>query len=302
MDTVNWTDAWPLACSVCDSELRRGGGMLACSAGHSFDVAREGYVNLLPSQHRVRGIDGDVASQLRARRSFLESGYYRPLCEMLTTQVEEILQNRDPASSDSTPGACVLEVGCGEGYYIGSIAAQLRGAAGLKTTCVGVDLSKSATRLAAKRYEDVTFLVSNVHRRIYLQNRSVSVLLDIFAPRNPAEFARVLEPDGYALIVIPSKSHLGSLRARLNLLDIQENKEGQVLEQLRDGFRLVDRCEISYSMELPPDAINDLVNMGPNFWHRPDGPAKVGGDSITTEAAFVVLRLQRRREVVQQAD
>ena len=276
--------------------------MLACSAGHSFDVAREGYVNLLPSQHRVRGIEGDVASMLKARRSFLESGYYRPLCEMLTTEVEEILQNRDPATSDSTHGTCVLEVGCGEGYYIGSIAGQLRGVAGLKATFVGVDLSKSATRLAAKRYRDVTFLVSNVHRRIYLQSRSVSALLDIFAPRNPAEFARVLEPDGYALIVSPSKSHLGSLRARLDLLHIQQNKEGQMLKRFRDVFRLVDRCELSYSIELPTDAVKDLVNMGPNYWHRPDGSVEVGEDSITTEASFVVLRLQRRREVVQQAD
>ena len=276
--------------------------MLACSAGHSFDVAKEGYVNLLPSQHRVRGIDGDVASMLRARRSFLDSGTYRPLCEMLTTQVEEVLQNRDSASSDSTHGTCVLEVGCGEGYYIGTIADQLRGVAGLQTTFVGVDLSKAATRLAAKRYRDVTFLVSNIHRRIYLQSHSVSVLLDIFAPRNPAEFARVLEPDGCALIVIPSESHLGNLRAKLQLLDIQQNKEEQVLKQFSDAFRLEDRLELRYSIELPAGAVKDLVMMGPNYWHRPDDAVEVGGGSIATEASFVVLRLQRKGEVVEQTD
>jgi 23S rRNA (guanine745-N1)-methyltransferase len=290
-------DAWPLACPVCDAELERGLETLACSAGHAFDVAREGYINLLLSQHRVGRIDGDVADMLRARRRFLESGYYRPLYELLVTKVTEVLQDRHPARLD--PGrACVFEVGCGEGYYIGSIARELRSAASPKTAFVGMDLSKAATRLAGKRYRDVLFFVADVHRRIYLQSGSVSVLLDVFSPRNPAEFARVLEPGGCVLIVIPSESHLGSLRTKLGLLKIQADKERQVLERFTNDFSLVDRRELRYPLELPAAAAEDLVNMGPNYWHRSGDSVGVGGHPVAIEAAFMVLHLQRKRAAV----
>jgi len=286
------TDAWPLACPVCDAGLRRKPGALVCPAGHSFDVAREGYVNLLPPQHRIRGIDGDVPVMLQARRRFLESGHYQPLLEKLTAQVAESLQDRDAAGRGASHGACVLEVGCGEGYYVGNLATSIRGI-GLSATFIGADLSKSAARLAAKHYPETTFIVADVHRRIYLQDGTASVLLDVFAPRNPVEFARVVEPGGTALIVIPSASHLGDLRSALGLLDIQAGKEARVLEQLGDEFRLVDRCDVSYPIELHADAVSDLVDMGPNHWHRPEGSAFAGGEAITTVASFVILRFER---------
>jgi len=292
LSTDDAMDAWPLACPVCEAGLRRKQGALVCPAGHSFDVAREGYVNLLPPQHRIRGIDGDVPAMLQARRRFLEAGHYRPLLEKLTAQVADSLHDRDVRGLGSTHGACVLEVGCGEGYYVGHLANDLRGA-GSAAEFVGADLSKSAARLAAKHYPETTFIVADVHRRIYLQDSRVSVLLDVFAPRNPVEFARIVEPGGTVLIVIPSALHLGNLRTELGLLDIQAGKETRVLEQLGDEFRLADRSELSFPIALHADAVSDLVEMGPNHWHRPEGSAFADGDAVTTLASFVILRLER---------
>jgi len=294
MDTQTDTDAWPLACPVCDAALRERPGVLVCPVGHSFDVAKEGYINLLPPQHRARGIEGDALGMLHARRRFLESGHFRPLVEKLGADVERLLQGRVAAGVDSAPRACVLEVGCGEGYYVGNLAGSLRDVAGAKTAFVGADLSKSAARLAAKHYRDVRFVVADVNRRIYLQDETVSVLLDVFAPRNPAEFARVLEPGGFALVVIPTALHLGSLRTTLGLLDIQDDKEARVCERFEEEFLLVDRGELDYPIELRAEEVSDLVHMGPNHWHRPDDSVRIDGDSIRTAASFVILRFQRR--------
>lgn len=285
---------WPLVCPVCGETLAQQDGTLSCSAGHSFDIAREGYINLLPPQHRARGIDGDLPSMLQARRRFLEAGHYHQLMARLADDAEALLRDRTAAHAASEHGPCVLEVGCGEGYYIGSLAERIGAAAEPRTVFIGTDLSKSAVKLAAKRYSGCTFFVADVHRRIYLQDQTVSVLLDVFAPRNPTEFARVLAPGGFALIVIPSAQHLASARAKLGLLGIEEDKEGRVLERFGEAFELVDRAELSYPIELSADSASDVVSMGPSHWHRAQGATNAIPEPITTEASFVILRLGRR--------
>ena len=293
MDPGGRNDAWPLICPVCERELRSEPGTLVCPSGHSFDVAREGYVNLLPPQHRVRGIEGDSLAMLQARRRFLESGHYRPLLDQLVAEVGSCLADSDVARSDADRGACVLEVGCGEGYYIGSIAERLKGRAGATPVFMGADISKSAVRLASRRYHHARFIVADVRRRIYVQTGSANVLLDVFAPRDASEFARVVPPGGAAIVVIPSEAHLASLRTALGLLDIQEDKEAHVREQLRDGFGLADRKELRYPMELSADSAMDVMRMGPSSRHRTEDSAALMGDSIATEAAFAILRLER---------
>jgi 23S rRNA (guanine745-N1)-methyltransferase len=231
---------------------------------------------------------------LQARRRFLEAGHYNPLMIRLAADVEELLRDRDAAHGASEQTPCVLEVGCGGGYYLGSLAEKIGAVADSRTVFVGTDLSKSAVKLAAQRYPLCTFFVADVHRRIYLQDQTASVLLDVFAPRNPAEFARVLEPGGCALIVIPSAQHLASARAKLGLLGIEEDKEGRVLERFGEAFELLDRAELSYPIELSAESASDVVSMGPSHWHRAQGATDTIAEPITTEAAFVILRLGRR--------
>lgn len=277
----------PLTCPVCKDTLGRDAQTLRCPAGHVFDVAREGYINLLPPQHKTRGIEGDPALMVRARRRFLSAGHYDPLRMLLAETVGELLSARDAGRAESAPAA-VMEVGCGEGYYIGGIAEQLalRGAAFL-----GTDLSKSAVRAAAKRHRGVLFFVADVNRRIYVRDGSVSVLLDVFAPRNPQEFARVVEPKGTTVVVIPGESHMASLIDQLDLLGIEKDKEQRVVERFESDFRLEERRELSYPMVLSASAVQDLVDMGPSRWHFRSKPT---GHTVTTEASFVLLEFARR--------
>jgi len=292
-------DAWPLACPVCDRRLSWGERTISCSEGHSFDVAREGYVNLLPSQHRSRGMEGDIIGMLQARRRFLEAGHYRPLLDELSAQVGAAMQERAEgirAATDAprAPVPCVVEVGCGEGYYVAGVAEALSADGDEQVIWLGTDLSKPAVKLAAKHYPKLTFFVADINRRLYVHDGSVSVLLDVFAPRNPSEFARVLEPGGSVVIAIPNESHLASLREQLGLLAIQENKERLVIERFGDGFELVSRTEVGFQMELSAAGVADLVGMGPSSWHRPADEAQTGVAAAKTEAAFVVLRLRRK--------
>jgi 23S rRNA (guanine745-N1)-methyltransferase len=284
---------WPLACPVCGEALAERSSALECPSRHCFDVAREGYVNLLPAQHRSRGIDGDVPSMLQARRRFLDAGHYAPLLGRLTSDVEELLGARSASDSANAHPACVLEVGCGEGYYVGNIAKAIGTAAGEQTRFLGTDLSKSAVKLAARKFPTCTFFVADVHRRVYVQDSTVGVLLDIFAPRNPAEFARIIEPGGWAVIVIPSPSHLSSARAELGLLGIEEDKEERILERFGEAFQLADRAELTFDVELSAESASDLVSMGPSHWHRTDGGGALA-EPLSTAASLVILRLKRR--------
>ena len=239
-------------------------------------------MNLLPQQHKRRGVEGDVGEMLHARRRFLDAGYYRPLLDALATRVRGIL--------DASPGTPVVaEVGCGEGYYIGNIAASTGSAAAF----LGTDLSKAAVKLGAKRYHDVLFFVSDVHRRLYVPDAMLDVLLDVFAPRNAAEFARVLRPGAAALVVLPSEKHLARVRAELGLLEIEAHKERRVLDSLAEDFTAVDRQQIEYVLELPAAAVADLVGMGPNYWHD-ERMRTFSGESLLTEASFVMLHLERK--------
>lgn len=280
--------AYPLTCPVCDLDLVAEGPTLRCAHGHAFDVAREGYVNLLAAKHRVRGIEGDAVTQLQARRRLLEAGHFTPLRSAVAALAERALSE----SLRCEEPACVLEVGCGEGYYVGSLSQEL-GERFPKTVFLGTDLSKPAAKLAARRYPTVRFFIADVHKRIYVRDASVRVLLDIFAPRSPAEFARVLEPKGHAIIAIPAPDHLRGLRERFGLLGVEEEKERRVIERFGEAFSLAERQELRFQLTLSADELRDIVEMGPNHWHRSTAEMVVSESSIVTEASVVVMYLER---------
>jgi len=275
---------------VCEQALSRDASALVCPSGHAFDIAREGYVNLLTSRHSTRGIEGDTLAMLAARRRFLEGGWYDPLLGAVTREVAAALADQSEPVVTSDARRCVAEVGCGEGHYLGGIARALGDP---PVAFVGADVSKGAARLASRRHPEATFIVADTNRRLYLRDGSVDVLLDIFAPRNPAEFSRVLAPGGVALVVIPSPSHLASLRRELGLLGVEEEKETRVVERFGGFFDLADRTELEFGLDLTADATRDLVEMGPNHWHASRKPDPCAGGA--TEASFVLLRFRHAR-------
>src|SRR5581483_10720478 len=153
----------------------------------TFDVAREGYVNLL----RKKQV-GDTREMLQARRSFLEDGFYQPLSDTLNALVDSYLREiPSPAN--------VLDAGCGEGYYLGRLQRSLDQK---EQHCfLGLDIAKDGIRMAAKRYQAASFVVANLKERLVIADQAIHVLLNIFAPRNPAEFARVMVPAGRLIVV-----------------------------------------------------------------------------------------------------
>lgn len=279
----------------------RVGNALKCPRGHSFDVAREGYVNLLTGKPR-----GDTREMARARRAFLEQGWYAPLSDRLNALAAQCLE--------TTSAPIVLDAGCGEGYYLGRLASDTdaRGAEGPAHNAegmkgkgaedggrmyLGLDISKDAVRLAARRYPGIGFVVADLTRRLPIATAAVGMLLNVFAPRNAAEFERVVAPGGSLLIAIPAPEHLKELRVALLLLAIEPEKERHVIAQLAGAFELVSAATVAYPMRLDRMAARALVTMTPNYWHRTehtDEALAALDDETVATAAFRVLRFQRR--------
>ncbi|EFH87455.1 putative RNA methyltransferase [Ktedonobacter racemifer] len=250
-----------LTCPICGDPLHAEEKTLRCEHAHSFDIAREGYVSLL----RKQASGGDTKEMLKARRAFLERDYYAPLAQTLTDLLAAHLHKR---SVEQTSPLTILDAGCGNGYYLGSILHQLPPTIPSQSLCaLGLDLSKEAIRMAAKSYPDAQFIVASLWERLVLVDASIQVMLNIFAPRNAPEYARVLAPDGLLLIVIPGPHHLSQVRAELGLLNIEEQKQQHILEQFAADFTLLEQRELAYQLTLDQDSLRQLVRMTPNYWH-----------------------------------
>jgi len=271
-----------LACPLCHMGLRQVGAAIMCDSGHSFDIAREGYVNLL-AQKRT----GDAKEMLKARRNFLESGWYAPLSDAINELVRAHLL-------DAPKPLHILDAGCGEGYYLD----RLQHALPLQQNdCyIGLDVSKEAIRMAAKRYRQLFFVVADVKQRLVLADSSFHAILNIFAPRNPAEFARVTVPGGILIVVIPAPEHLLGLRTSLGLLSIEEQKQQHVKEQFASHFEFVTSSSITYSIHLNREQIEQVVMMTPNYWHLSDEmrEAMQEMEEMETEAGFTIMVFQHK--------
>lgn len=244
----------PLACPVCQQPLVwPPGGPVRCNANHSFDVARAGYVHLAPAGHGRSNISGDTKPMAAARRDFLADGWYQPLADYLASTVYELGPQ------------VVFESGCGTGYYLGAVASGLPGAA-----CYGADVSTAALRIAARAQRAGKFFVNDITQQITLQTASVDALLTVFAPRNAAEFARVVKPGGHAIVVVPHVDHLAELRRYGPLLQVGVEKVQEVTAQLAPNFTAIQHTPVNFTVLLPQSALLQLVRMTPTAHHGAD--------------------------------
>lgn len=278
-----------LICPVCAAPLTREEGAFRCANGHSFDRARQGYIHLVGSRH-----PGDTKPMLQARRAFLAAGHYRPLADALADLALAHLTSHRAARLADVPPPGVLDAGCGEGYYIGQVYRALA-AAGIPARCFGLDVAKEAVRMAAVREPEIQFLVADIKGRLPFADASLDLLLDIFAPRNPAEFARVLAPGGLLLVAIPAPAHLAELRAVLPLLAIEEQKRERVLAQLAGSFALAATRELAYELALAPDEARLLITMTPSHHHlaMEELDRALPAAPLRVTAAFSILALAR---------
>lgn len=279
-------------CPVCGGPLKgrrtgRGGcaprpEALACPKGHSFDMAREGYVNLMEAGRRHAKVPGDSPAMVAARRAFLDEGHYEPFAAALGRICLELAGSRPGAGRQGAP--VFLDAGCGEGYYTMAAAGAFAGQ-GRAVRLAGYDISKAAVRAAARRDRAgcVQWAVAGSFR-IPVADGTVDVVTNLFSPMAPAEFARVLAPGGMLVYAVPGPRHLWQLKQVL----YDTPYENPVRDVAYPGFRFVRRIPVQASLSVKGAAVGWLFAMTPYFWKTPRSGAErlAELDRLETQAQF----------------
>ncbi|GAB3285605.1 methyltransferase domain-containing protein [Sinomonas notoginsengisoli] len=263
-----------------DASSRR---MLVCAEGHRYDAARQGYINFLTG--RGSRLTPDTAEMVLARDRFLAAGHYTPIVRALVD-----------ACTRLPDGPAVLDAGAGTGYYLAAVLdAGGRGGARRRARAVALDLSPHALRRAAK-IPGVAAVVWDVWRPLPLAAASINAVLDVFAPRNLPEFARVTRRGGLLLAVTPLPGHLAELRSRLPLLAVPEGKAEELEHAAQGHWEPVSRAELAFPLVLSPEAGADLAQMGPAGHHtgREELERLIGGEELAATAAVELSVLRRR--------
>ena len=251
----------PFVCPHCRLALACGDGALRCANNHSFDLAREGYANLLPVNRRRSRVPGDSAEMVQARRRFLEAGHFDAL---------------HAALAEAARGAhFALDVGCGEGFFTSALAAEA-------TTTCAIDIARPAVRMTARRLPGVHCAVAS-SADVPLADGVVDALLVAMAPLR-SEAPRLLRPGGRLLRVTPAPQHLHQFKSAVYA---EPRPHAEASLEL-DGFMHRERVCITGEMELGPDALGDLLAMTPvRFRSRRERQADLlDGDGLRVTIAF----------------
>ena len=254
-----------LLCPVrdCRLPLVRAERQLLCVRGHSFDVARSGYINLLQPQERRSKQPGDAPEAVAARRALHDRGVTAPLLEGIADFLG--------ASSQDV----VLDAGCGEGYHLGT----LTGRSGCKGH--GIDISVTAIDAAARRYPNCEWIVGNADRFVPYADGSFTAVLSITARMNTPEFRRVLRGDGRLLVALPGPDDLIELRG-----EGREDRVDRTVETFASGFQLVEQRRVTTQVELDADGVHDVLRS----IYRPRRAQPVEGIRVTFSLDLLLLR------------
>jgi 23S rRNA (guanine745-N1)-methyltransferase len=275
-----------LGCPVCGSPLTPQNQAFTCINSHTFDIAREGYVNLLLAQHRNSRDPGHSKEMIAGRREFLAAGHYRPLADGISDAILSYL----PGSAEQA----VLDAGCGEGYYLRQLRNHLEGRNLEQTTMLGgLDISKHAIHLAAKRDPRGLYAVASVYGMPILPGR-VDVLLSHFSPVSAEDFKRVVHEDGVVLIGGPGERHLFELKELLYNAAVEHRPADPLLGA--SGFKLIETRRIQYEVALRGRAqVAQLLLMTPFYWSvsRETQETIAGLDSLNTEVDVIVHAYRR---------
>jgi 23S rRNA (guanine745-N1)-methyltransferase len=251
-----------LVCPYCRSALRPLERTLRCERGHSFDVTRQGYVNLLAPSRRHAKDPGDNRAMIVARRRFLDGGLYDQIADRVNDTVTAKLPS--PARPDHTT---ILDAGAGEGFYLARLSTHLQGERiPAYPALYGVDVSKHGMQYATHRTKAVTWLVASIVD-LPIAGASIDLILSAFAPLAPAEFQRVLRPTGTLVVVEPGPEHLIAVRERLYATVLSKPPD-PVHPSLLRHFALRSSSRLTYGIVLPaPTTVSDLLTMTPFGWN-----------------------------------
>ena len=263
-----------LICPVCGMKLTRMDRAFVCPERHSFDVARQGYVNLLTVQQKHSLNPGDTREQVLARRAFLEAGYYAPICQALIDAAREL----------GITGP-ILDVGCGEGYYSARLAREL-GAA-----LTGLDISKEAVRCAAAKYKDARWLCATA-AHIPVPDGSAELVTSLFALTLPGEFSRVLQENGYYFQVLAAQDHLLGLKSVI--YPELKFREKDTVPEL-EGFELLKTVPIRFDFAVEGEQIQNLFSMTPHVFRvSREGVQRLKETARLEDTASCVLNVYRK--------
>ncbi len=266
-----------LACPLDGAPLQRHGAAWRCASGHSFDIASQGYVNLLPVQQKRSRDPGDSKAMVAARQRFLEAGHYQPIAAMLARAT---LADEPPEVTLSC-----LDAGCGEGYYLRQLAAA--GGAGQTLAVLGLDISKWAVQSAAKQDKRAAWVVGS-NARLPVLSASLDRVLCLFGFPVYPEFARVLKPGGRLLQIDAGPDHLRELRAII-YPTLKPERPADTREPA--GFTQYAAETLRYNISLTnPAQIADLLTMTPHLYRAtPEGRARAA--ALTELSLTVDVRL-----------
>ncbi len=263
-------------CPVCNNNLKQVDKVYKCQNNHSFDISKDGYVNLLMSQQSSMKRHGDDKLMVKARREFLEKGFYNKLRQSLCETIKAVLPEN----------GVIIDIGCGEGYYTSEFSQSG------KFEVFGIDISKDALKYAAKSVKNSSFAVASAFS-LPFPSDSADCVLSVFAPSAYGEFYRVLKPEGKLIKAVPLEDHLWDLKCALYKKPYK-NKPEKRNEEL---FNLVSKEEIKYKIKLTEkEDIENLFKMTPYYYKtgREDAERLLSLESLETIVHFSIEIFEKR--------
>lgn len=262
-------------CPVCSQQLNIKEKSYVCKNRHSFDISSKGYVNLLPANKKHSAAPGDDKLMVVARNNFLSLGYYGHL--------KETLENLCDKYSDKAVN--ILDCGCGEGYYTQGVFEKLT-QQGKMVDIKGIDISKDAVAIAAKRLKGGQFAVASSFH-LPIADKSINVLINCFSPLCLKEFSRVIKKNGVFLYVVPAPKHLWQLKEAL----YEKPYENPLKEEQYEGFKLIETVKAEREIFIDNNTdINNLFKMTPYVYRSPKEAQEVllKAENLTVNAHFIV--------------
>lgn len=263
-----------IKCPVCSEQIQKCEKTYKCSNGHSFDIAKEGYVNFVLANQKNSKAPGDNKEMMIARRNFLNTNAYYPLVSSIINTLKTILHD----------SATIVEAGCGEGYYISNVKDAFP-----KTKAYGFDVSKDAVKMACKRNKDVNFFVSSSYES-NIKDNSIDAIMVVFAPFAEEEFYRILSRFGHIVLVRPKFDHLIEIKnqiySQIKPTPVQNYKKFEVFKTIN----------VSYNIYPNQEELESLLKMTPFYYQiREEDRSKldfsIGKNGI--KASFIIEVLKK---------
>ena len=257
-----------LSCPIDGLKLISDTKQWSCPNGHAFDIARQGYVNLLPVQQKRSKHPGDSKEMVLARTNFLNTGFYQPLAGAVVKQVNSLITDEETY--------CLLDAGCGEGYYFDNLYQTLTASErNTSLSFIGLDISKDAVLQASKRNKSITWLVGT-NRQPPLTDASIDLILCIFGFVSFEGFARVLKTGGKVVLVDPGPEHLKELRE----LIYEKVNHTELAEIDNEQFSIIDTQSCKFKTgNIDNENIKNLLNMTPHLF-RANKEGKVAASEL----------------------